>query len=134
MKRKLILALIVTMVVVLSVGTVAPARSQGATVAREDTVIFDIDSVTIADPFNQNWFNSNIAKNQGAHQSMWEPLFILNYETGKIQPWLATDFKANSTQDVWTLSLRDGVTWSDSQPFTADAVVFPIQTLLDDKT
>src|SRR5258707_13214416 len=117
----------------LAVPTTSRVTAQG-TVAREDTVIFDIDSVTIADPFNQNWFNSNIAKNQGAHQAMWEPLFILNYETGKIEPYLGTDFKPNSKQDVWTLTLRDGVMWSDGVAFSADDVVFTIQTLLDDKT
>jgi len=134
MKKKLMLGLVVLTVVILSVTTAAPVRSQQAQVAREDTVIFDIDATSIADPFNQNWFDTTIAKNQGAHQAMWEPLFILNYETGKIQPWLGTAFTPNSTQDVWTLTLRDGVTWSDGVPFTADDVVFTIQTLLNDKT
>jgi peptide/nickel transport system substrate-binding protein len=32
---------------------------------------------------------------------------------------------------VWTLKLRDGVTWSDGMPLTADDVVFTIQMLLD---
>jgi peptide/nickel transport system substrate-binding protein len=65
---------------------------------------------------------------------MWEPLFILNYETGKIQPWVALSFTPNDKQDVWTLKLRDGVKWSDGVAFTADDVVFTIQMLLDDKT
>jgi peptide/nickel transport system substrate-binding protein len=65
---------------------------------------------------------------------MWEPLFILNYITGKIDPYLGTDFTSNDKLDVWTLKLRDGVKWSDGVPFTADDVVFTIQMLLDDKT
>src|SRR5260370_40434775 len=131
MKRKLTLALIVAMVVVLTVGTVTPARSQ-ATVARADTVIFDVDATSDPAPTNFNLFlPSGTLRNQGAHQAMWEPLFILNYETGKIQPWLGTDFKANATQDVWTLSLRKGITWSDGVPFTADDVVFTVQMLVN---
>jgi peptide/nickel transport system substrate-binding protein len=73
-------------------------------------------------------------RNQGAHQALWEPLFILNYETGEIQPWVGTSFDHNATLDVWTLHIRDGVKWSDGAAFTADDVVFTIQLLLDDKT
>jgi hypothetical protein len=31
-----------------------------------------------------------------------EPLFILNYETGEIEPWLGESFTAN---DTWTCGL-----------------------------
>src|SRR5262249_41481271 len=61
-------------------------------------------------------------------------LFILNYETGEIQPWTAESFTHNDAQDVWTLKLRDGVTWSDGVPMTADDVDFTINLLLGDKT
>jgi peptide/nickel transport system substrate-binding protein len=103
-------------------------------VAREDTVIFDIDSSAIANPTNFNWMVPGTHRNQGAHQALWEPLFILNYETGEIQPWLGVSFTPNETQDVWTLTLREGVTWSDGEAFNADDVVFTIQLLLDDET
>lgn len=110
-----------------------PINAQ-TTVAREDTVIFDIDASAIPNPTNFNWLAPGTFRNQGAHQAMWEPLFILNYETGKIQPWLGTEFTPNDKQDVWTLKLRDGIKWSDGVAFTADDVVFTIQTLLNDKT
>ncbi|HRE25143.1 MAG TPA: ABC transporter substrate-binding protein, partial [Anaerolineales bacterium] len=103
-------------------------------VAREDTVIFDIDNSSVPAPENFNPFVPGTNRNQGAHQAMWEPLFILNYETGAIQPWLGTEFTPNATQDLWTLKLREGVTWSDGVAFTADDVVFTIQMLLDDDT
>jgi peptide/nickel transport system substrate-binding protein len=75
-----------------------------------------------------------IRRNQGAHQAMWEPLFILNYETGEIQPWLGTSFASNETLDVWTLTLRDGVKWADGEAFNADDVVFTVNLLLGDET
>lgn len=104
-------------------------------VAREDTVIFDIDNTDpLPNPTNFNPLVPGTNKNQGAHQALWEPLFILNYETGEIQPWLAESFVPNETQDVWTLNLREGVTWSDGEAFNADDVVFTIQMLLDDET
>lgn len=109
--------------------------AQDAEVAREDTVIFDIDSQDpIQNPTNFNWLVPGTARNQGAHQAMWEPLFILNYETGEIQPWLGESFTPNEAQDVWTLKIRDGVKWSDGVPYTADDVVFTFQLLLDDTT
>jgi peptide/nickel transport system substrate-binding protein len=104
-------------------------------VAREDTVIFDIDNTDpLPNPTNFNWMVPGTNRNQGAHQALWEPLFILNYETGEIQPWTAESFTANETLDVWTLKIRDGVTWSDGEAFNADDVVFTIQLLLDDET
>ena len=54
-------------------------------VAREDTVIFDLDR-TIKDPENFNWFTPGTKRMHGAHQTMWEPLFILNYATGNLDP------------------------------------------------
>ncbi len=121
------------LVVVLLLGVlVASVGAQD--VAREDTVIFDIDASAIPNPQNFNPLIPGTNRNQGAHQAMWEPLFILNYETGEIQPWVGTSFDHNDAQDVWTLHIRDGVTWSDGVPFTADDVVFSIQMLLDDAT
>ena len=99
-------------------------------VAREDTVIFDYDR-TVADPGNFNPFTADGRNNRGngAHQAMWEPLFILNYESGEVDPWLGLSMEANDTLDVWTLNLRDGVTWSDGEAFNADDVVFTIEML-----
>jgi peptide/nickel transport system substrate-binding protein len=69
-------------------------------VPREDTVIFDLDR-TIRDPENFNWMTdgSGIRRMHGAHQTMWEPLFILNYGTGELDPWLATGFDGQRRLD-----------------------------------
>ena len=99
-------------------------------VAREDTVIFDYDR-TVADPENFNPFTADGRNNRGngAHQAMWEPLFILNYETGEVDPWLGLSMEANDTLDVWTLTLQDGIKWSDGEAFNADDVVYTIEML-----
>ncbi len=106
-----------------------PALAQD--VAREDTVIFDLDR-TIKDPENFNWFTPGTKRMHGAHQAMWEPLFILNYGTGELEPWLGTAITPNDAQDVWILTLRDGVTWSDGEIFNADDVVFTIDMAMKD--
>lgn len=123
------------LVLVLIIGMFALSANVFAQdVAREDTVIFDIDSSNIANPTNFNWLVPGTLRNHGAHQAMWEPLFILNYETGEIEPWLGLSFEPNETLDVWTLTLREGVKWSDGEDFNADDVVFTINMLLGDET
>src|SRR5690606_3127011 len=120
--------------VTLLLGTVVTVGVTAQDVAREDTVIFDIDDAAVPNPTNSNFRVPGTNRNQGAHQAMWEPLFILNYETGEIEPYLGTSFEPNETQDVWTLHIREGVKWQDGEDFNADDVVYTIQSLLDDET
>jgi peptide/nickel transport system substrate-binding protein len=101
---------------------------------RAETAIFDIDGGNVQAPTNFNWMVPGTARNQGMHQAVWEPLFILNYETGEIMPYLGTAFTPNETLDVWTLTIRDGVKWADGEAYNADDVVFTVQMLLDDET
>jgi len=123
------------LIVVLLFSALAVNVTAQEDVAREDTVIFDIDNADpIPNPENFNWLVPGTYRNQGAHQQLWEPLFILNYETGEIQPWLGVSFTPNETQDVWTLTLREGIKWQDGMPLTADDVVFTINLLLGDTT
>src|SRR5690348_14957525 len=131
-KRISFVLMLVLLFSVLAITAVAVSAQDD--VAREDTVIFDIDDSAVPNPTNFNLFVPGTNRNQGAHQAMWEPLFILNYETGEIQPWVGLSFTPNDAQDVWTLKIRDGVKWSDGVAFTADDVVFTVQMLLDDST
>ena len=103
----------------------APAQD----VPREETVIFDLDR-TIQDPENFNWLTPGTKREHGAHQTMWEPLFILNYNTGAVDPWLASGFEANEGNSEFTITLRDGVEWSDGEAFNADDVVFSVNMVL----
>jgi peptide/nickel transport system substrate-binding protein len=43
-------------------------------------------------------------------------------ETGEIKPWLATKWTVNADATQYTFTLRDGVTFSDGTPLTADSV------------
>ncbi len=104
--------------------------SESASDNRASAVIFDMEA-SAADPENFNPYAPGRNMSDGVHQTMAEPLFILNYETGEIEPWLGLSMDANESFDVWTLSIRDGVTWSDGEAFNADDVVFTIQLLID---
>jgi peptide/nickel transport system substrate-binding protein len=121
--------LTIALVLILSMGTMAVNAQEE--VAREDTVIFDIDGKEIRNPDVFNPFVHAAFKNEGQHQAMWEPLFILNYETGEIMPWLGLSMESNETLDVWTLNIRPGVKWADGEDFNADDVVFTTELQME---
>ena len=124
------LTILVAILVAMIYSSQAAARSR---VSREDTVIFDAYG-KIANPLNFNWMVPGTTRSHGMHQAVWEPLFILNYETAQIEPWLGESFTSNESLDLWTLRIRDGVTWADGEVFDADDVTFTINTLLSDET
>ncbi len=107
-------------------------------VPREDTVILDIDggNATNANPFNHNLIAtfSSAGGNVGTGQVVYEPLFVLNYESGEIEPWLGESMTPNETLDVWTLTLRDGAYWQDGETLDIDDVMFTVNLLLNDET
>lgn len=49
---------------------------------------------------------------------------------GKLTPGLATEWRAISPT-VWEFKLREGVTWHDGRPFTADDVAFTLKRAID---
>jgi peptide/nickel transport system substrate-binding protein len=114
--------------------TAAPAEeaAPAETSDRSKTLIMDIDGGRLQDPEGVwNQYVPGSRRDQGYHQVCLEPLMILNYQTGEFEPWLAESFTPNETLDVWTLKLREGITWQDGEAFNADDVVFTIQMLLD---
>lgn len=53
----------------------------------------------------------------------------------KLKPALAAKLpEVSDDGKTYTYTLRDGVTFSDGKPFTADDVVFTYETILDEKT
>ena len=113
-------------------ATEAPAEAPAAgEIDRTKTVIFDIDGGRVEAPELWNPWVPGHRRDHGFHQALMEPLFILNYQTGQIEPWLGESFTANDTLDVWTLKLRNGIKWSDGEDFNADDVVFTMNMLLN---
>ena len=111
-------------------ATEAAAGGAVGAVDRAKTVIFDIDGGRVVAPDAWNPFVPGHRRDHGFHQAIMEPMFILNYQTGQLEPWLGESFTANETLDVWTLKLRDGIKWSDGEDFNADDVVFTMNMLL----
>lgn len=82
-----------------------------------------VQSPDVINPY-VNW-----QRDVGMHNLCYEYFFYQNLQTGDYIPWLATGYQYNADFTALTVKLRDGVTWSDGQPFTADDVVFTYDML-----
>jgi peptide/nickel transport system substrate-binding protein len=76
-----------------------------------------------------NPFSGDNAALSGTRGMIYETLMFFNQEKNTIQPWLATGFSWSSDLTRLTFKLRQGVQWSDGQPFTSDDVVFTLNLL-----
>lgn len=47
------------------------------------------------------------------------------------EPALATEWSSNETGTEWTFTLREGVTWHDGEPFTAEDVKFTFDLIMN---
>lgn len=94
-------------------------------------------SVTVhansANSFQENFNPYSPTANIGVKGMVYEPLIAYSpMKPGEGTPWLAESMEFNADGTVVTLSLRDGVTWSDGEDFTADDVVFTFETMRDE--
>lgn len=109
----------------------ASSRRADPNSERARTVVFDHHGGRLQAPELWNPLVTGFVNNAGFHQALAEPLFILNLESGEIEPWLGRSFTPNKAMDVWTLEIRDDITWSDGERYDADDIVFTIELLLD---
>src|SRR6266487_6323330 len=65
----------------------------------------------------------------GAQGLIYETLLFFNRLDGSEKPWLATSYHFSSDATSITFTLRQGVKWSDCQPFSSDDVVFTLNLL-----
>lgn len=114
-------------------GSASPGASASAPsgeITRAETVIVKAFRAPDALIGNHYIASSDALVSDGVHQLVKEPLFYFSYQTGEVVPWLAESFEYNADNTAITIHLRDGVTWSDGTPFTADDVVFTMEQIL----
>lgn len=83
---------------------------------------------TDAYPRNFNPYSPSVIS--GTQGLIYETLLSVNRLTGKIDPWLASSYQLATDAQSITFHLRQGVVWSDGQPFTSDDVVFTLNLIL----
>lgn len=107
------------LVAFLATTAVAPVSAQqpAATTVRVAIKGFE-NNVT---PFTVG-FGANPATNDIQHL-VYDSLFWSQAKADP-EPWLAEKAEPSDDNKVWTVTLREGVTWHDGKPFTAEDVAF----------
>lgn len=75
-------------------------------------------------------YNPYSATMLGPLWTIYDQLYVVNSFDCTEEPQLATDYAWTSPTEL-RLTMRDGVTWSDGEPFTARDVAFTFQLFLD---
>jgi peptide/nickel transport system substrate-binding protein len=118
---------------VVAAGNFTPAFQTD--VPREQTLIVMQGGDNGQNPAYDNFNLWVTAADQGWHsgalQCINEPLIMFNVLTGEYENWLAEDWQYNADFTEITMTLRDGIEWSDGQPFTADDVAFTFNAVRD---
>src|SRR5690606_4157348 len=100
---------------------------------RNEAMVMDRYNLTVFDSFNP-FIPNGVSFDSGYGWISLEYLWYLNMATGELVPWLGESWAYNDDDTVLKLYLRDGVTWNDGEPFTADDVVFTLNMLKDNPT
>jgi peptide/nickel transport system substrate-binding protein len=60
-------------------------------------------------------------------RAMYDTVVAWDPETGEYTPRTAKSFEPNDDYTVWTLALKDGITFTDGTPYDAEAVKFNVE-------
>lgn len=118
---------------VLTVGALAlSACSAGGDNADDGSVAPLTIHANTATTYQANFNPFSQTALQGTKGMLYEPLMIATpMATGEKTPWLAESLEFNEDGTAATFVLRDGVTWSDGEDFTADDVAFTFNLMRD---
>lgn len=97
-----------------------PALSECETGVRGGRLVI----TDFAGPKTFNPVTANEGSSENIIRLIFSGLTTIDAPTQKVLPALAESWSVDSDKKTWTLKLRQGVRWSDGEPFTADDVVF----------
>jgi peptide/nickel transport system substrate-binding protein len=100
---------------------------------RAETLIVDMLNARVGNPTNMNMYQQGVTTNHGYHQLAGALLFDIDTAKGEQIPDLAAEMPEALNDDftLFRVPLRQRLTWSDGQPFTADDVVFTAEMIRD---
>lgn len=151
MKKILAFALVLVMAMSLFTGCATTSESTAATTAAKAETATAAKAETAAatetaaaaeqkpfvyriayEPASTNYFSQA----DGPLNLLWGMcggvLIYDNDATGEIEPAIFDKWESNDDATVWTFHIKEGVTWQDGEPFTADDVVFSWKWFTED--
>lgn len=106
--------------------------AQLADLPREETLIASMLTGRVGTPSNFNEWVGWKWRDRGMQNLANEPLWSVDFATGEVINGLAAgDPVYGSNFYHVEIPLREGVTWSDGTPFTAEDVVFTVELLMN---
>jgi peptide/nickel transport system substrate-binding protein len=115
------------------VTAAGPALSRAAPAAAQES---DLKLVTISHQNPPTWvrnFNPFLDPNSviwPTQAGIYEPMIVFNTINGEIVPWLATEWGFSEDNTAISFTLREGINWSDGEPFTSADVKFTFEYLI----
>jgi peptide/nickel transport system substrate-binding protein len=123
------LAILAALAVAAGCSSGGSGGSGGTAGSAPPLVIHAVDAGTFQEDFNPYHLEG---VNFGTSGMIHETLMYFNkLKPGEITPWLALKHEWSDKGKSVTFTLRQGVKWTDGQPFTADDVAFTFQMLKD---
>ena len=107
-------------VVVLVSACGGPSKNSSGSKTGGMVTVLNGGAQLFTDNFNPWLYTHNI----GTQGLIYETLFHWNRQDGSITPLLATNEQFTDNNTGITITTRQGVKWSDGQPFSADDVLF----------
>ena len=116
------------------VEVTATAAPRGP-IEREDTFVitgFGPGATEWRDPDNMNPYSlGGLGRVRGIlNKTIYEFLYLYNHNEGEVIPWLAESSEVDDDFMGVSVTLRDGIEWSDGMPFTSEDVKFTIELLM----
>lgn len=94
-----------------------PSGPQSEPVKGGTLIYADVKPMPSAQTQWANWYQVNNVLN-----SMLDRLLYFDKKTGELVPWIAESYTSNDDATQYTLTIRDGVTFSDGSPLDAEVV------------
>ncbi len=106
------------------IAATALSLSAGALAQAEHDPNAILNFATNADPTLNPWTPGAVIESNLINTILFEQLTRYDKEDLSPAPALAVSWEAAEDSLSWTFNLREGVLWSDGEPFTADDVAF----------
>ncbi len=134
MTKRVSLVLALALVVAMMIPSFASAEAMtDVGTPRAQTLICEPDADVYANPGQFNPYMTGTQASWGMHQIMWsDGLWEINTMEGTTIPTVAADLAVpNEDFTEWTITIREGLKWSDGNDLDANDVLFTFNMIMN---